>query len=105
MSNVFPLFYPINTILLTIYINNVNCYAKEYTNWEAGVDDPPFGCLSTGCTSDYGIVARPDAGMQWNADDKSNPLPYICISKCKQGYIWHQGKFLKWVEFNTNILI
>ena len=63
----------------------------EYTNWEGGVDDPPLGCLSSGCTSDYGIVARPDAGMQWNSDEKSNPLPYICISRCKQGYKWHQG--------------
>ena len=70
-------------------------YTSEYTNWEGGVDNPPFGCLSTGCTLDYGVVARPDAGMQWNADDKSNTLPYICISKCKQGYIWHQGNVVK----------
>ena len=63
----------------------------EYTNWEGGVDSPPLGCLSTGCSSDYGIVAIPDVGLQWNAAEKNSKLPYICLSKCKQTYIWHQG--------------
>ena len=67
---------------------------SDYTNWEGGVNDPPLGCLSSGCTADYGIVARPDAGMQWNADEKSSILPFICISRCKQSYKWHQGILL-----------
>ena len=60
-------------------------------NWEGGIDNPPLGCMSTGCTEDYGIVARPDAGMQWNAADKSTSLPYICLSKCRRGYKWYHG--------------
>ena len=64
----------------------------DYTNWEGGIDNPPLGCKSSGCGIYDGIVARPDAKMTWNAHDKASVLPFICLSKCRYGYKWYDGK-------------
>ena len=87
--------------MLDIFQLNITAKTSEYNNWEGGVDNPPFGCLSSGCSSDYGIVIRPDAGLQWNADERSSSLPYICLSKCRQTYIWHQGNIFR-MKLNTS---
>ena len=96
----FSLQHKIKTTLIVLFIPfHIHCATfkrilqiLDYTNWEGGIDNPPIGCKTSGCGIYDGIVGRPDAKMTWNAHDKSSALPFICLSKCRFGYKWYDGK-------------
>lgn len=51
-----------------------------------------FGCPTSGCqTSIHSLRMRASALNDWVATEKSNPLPYICMSKCRRGFEWYQS--------------
>ena len=67
--------------------------AKEktflYTNWKDKKENS--GCLSLICTNNYALTLNTKRHYTWEAVDKSNVKPYICESKCKDGFTWFEG--------------
>ena len=61
----------------------------DFTNWESGLEN--IGCLGSGCTEYDGITVVSKSNFAWNAVDKSQELPYICMSQCPVHFIWYPG--------------
>ncbi len=60
----------------------------DFTAWESSIEN--IGCPNGGvCTTNQSLLLRADAAYVWNAGSKNEPLPYICVSKCIKGYLWH----------------
>ena len=56
-------------------------------NWESGLVS--LGCPRNNCTGNEGLVMRPTSQFAWNAFSDDTLSPYLCASKCKQGYHYY----------------
>eukprot|EP00095_Tigriopus_kingsejongensis_P007775 maker-scaffold154_size301342-snap-gene-2.20 protein:Tk07775 transcript:maker-scaffold154_size301342-snap-gene-2.20-mRNA-1 annotation:"macrophage mannose receptor 1-like" len=59
---------------------------SNFVNWALGIKD--FGCPKSGCQGGHGMSMRLSLPFEWEARNKSESLPYICMSECPKGFKW-----------------
>ena len=48
-----------------------------------------MSCPNSVCTSNSGLAALSEENFVWRATEIDKVLPYICLSRCKNGYKWY----------------
>ena len=57
---------------------------EEYTAWTDGTTGS--GCI--GACTNQALAVSVAKDYQWVAMDPTEALPFVCITRCKKGFVW-----------------